>query len=104
MGAFTTARQLAFPSGMPSGGTHTFSIRASQSYGLEVRRGGVRQDYKATGFTYTGGDTWVLGNSANSSDQGKFFNGDVFAMAVFNRVLSDKEVRTIEEYFTIRFS
>jgi hypothetical protein len=108
LGAFTTTRQGAFPSGMVSSGTHTFSIRASQSYGLEVRRGGTRQDYKASGFTYTGGDTWVLGcsfnNTTGSSGIGKFFNGDIFSMAVFNRVLNDKEVRTVEEYFTARFS
>ena len=108
LGAFTTTRQGAFPSGMVSSGTHTFSIRASQSYGLEVRRGGTRQDYKASGFTYTGGDTWVLGcsfnNTTGGSGTGKFFNGDIFSMAVFNRVLSDKEVRTVEEYFTARFS
>lgn len=103
-GVFSTTRQLSFPSGAVSSGTYTFSVRASQSYGLELRRGGTRQDYRASGFTYTGGDTWVLGNSTNSSSLGKFFNGDIFAVAVFNRVLSDKEVRTVEEYFTARFS
>ena len=103
-GAFTTTRQLSFPSGAVSSGTHTFAIRASQSYGLEVRRGGTRQDYKASGFTYTGGDTWVLANGTNSSTLGKFFAGDIFAVAVFDKVLGDKEVRTVEEYFTRRYS
>jgi hypothetical protein len=103
-GVFTTTRQLSFPSGSVSSGTHTFSIRASQSYGLEVRRGGSRQDYKASGFTYTGGDTWLLGSSANLVDAGGFFKGDIFAMAVFNRVLSDKEVNSVEQYFTQRFN
>ena len=100
-GVFTTTRQLSFPSGMPSGDTHTFSIRASQSYGLEVRRNGSRQDYKASGFTYTGGDTWNIGSSANNSP---YYAGDFYAMVVFDRVLSDKEVRTVEEYFTRRYS
>ena len=100
-GVFTTTRQLSFPSGMPSGGTHTFSIRASQSYGLEVRRNGSRQDYKASGFTYTGGDAWNIGSSANNSP---YYAGDFYAMAVFNRVLSDKEVGTVEQYFIQRFS
>lgn len=103
-GVFTTARQLSFPSGAVSSGTHTFSIRASQSYGLEVRRGGARQDYKASGFTYTGGDTWLLGTSANNANVDGYFTGDIFAMAVFNRVLSDKEVGSVEQYFTQRFS
>jgi hypothetical protein len=100
-GVFTTTRQLSFPSGMPSGGTHTFSIRASQSYGLEVRRNGSRQDYKASGFTYTGGNAWNIGSSANNSP---YYAGDFYAMVVFNRVLSDKEVGTVEQYFTQRFS
>ena len=104
LGVFTTSRQLSFPSGAVSSGTHTFSIRASQSYGLEVRRGGTRQDYKASGFTYTGGDTWVLGTSTNSNSVGKFFAGEIFAVAVFNKVLGDKEVSTVEEYFTRRYS
>jgi len=104
LGVFTTTRQISFPSGAVSSGTFTFSIRASQSYGLEVRRDGSRQDYKASGFTYTGGNTWVLANSTNSSSLGKFFDGDIFAVAVFDKVLGDKEVRTVEEYFTQRFS
>ena len=108
LGVFTTTRQLSFPSGAVSSGTHTFAIRASQSYGLEVRRGGTRQDYKASGFTYTGGDSWVLACSFNNVDGnsaiGNFFAGDIFAMAVFDKVLSDKEVRTVEEYFTRRYS
>lgn len=101
LGAFTTTVQTGFPTGAESSGTFTFAIRASQSYGLEVRENGTRQDYKASGFTYTGGDTWNIGASGGA---GGFFNGDIFAMAVFNRVLSDKEVRTVEEYFNRRYN
>ena len=108
LGVFTTTRQLSFPSGAVASGTHTFAIRASQSYGLEVRRGGARQDYKASGFTYTGGDSWVMACSFNNTDGssaiGNFFAGSIYAMAVFNRVLSDKEVGAVEQYFTQRFS
>lgn len=103
-GVFTTTRQLSFPSGAVSSGTFTFSIRASQSYGLELRRNGSRQDYKASGFTYTGGDTWLLGSSSNFSEPSGYLTGDIFAMAVFNRVLSDKEVNSVEQYLTQRFS
>jgi hypothetical protein len=66
-----------------------------------MRKNSARQDYKASGFTYTGGNAWRLGTSAGSTG---FFNGDIFAMAVFNRVLSDKEVRTVEEYFNLRYN
>ena len=101
LGAFTTTVQTGFPINAETSGTFTFSIRASQSYGLQVRKNGATQDYKASGFTYTGGDLWRLGASGGSSG---FFDGDIFAMAVFNRVLSDKEVATVEQYFTQRYS
>jgi hypothetical protein len=100
-GVFTTTVQTGFPVSAETSGTFTFSIRASQSYGLQVRKNGTTQDYKASGFTYTGGDSWRLGASGGSSG---FFDGDIFAMAVFNRVLSDKEVATVEQYFTRRYS
>jgi hypothetical protein len=100
-GVFTTTVQTGFPVSAETSGTFTFSIRASQSYGLQVRKNGTTQDYKASGFTYTGGDSWRLGASGGSSG---FFDGDIFAMAVFNRVLSDKEVATVEQYFTRRYA
>lgn len=101
LGVFTTTVQTGFPINAETSGTFTFSIRSNQSYGLQVRKNGSTQDYKASGFTYAGGDTWRLGASGGSTG---FFDGDIFAMAVFNRVLSDKEVATIEEYFTRRYS
>jgi hypothetical protein len=99
-GLFTTALQTGFPALAEFNGTFTFAVRASAAYGLEVRENSVRQDYKATGFTYTGGDAWFLGKSGGATG---FFNGDIYSMAIFNRVLSDKEVRTVEEYFAWRY-
>lgn len=100
LGLFTTTLQSGFPLRAEFNGTFTFAVRISAAYGLEVRENGVRQDYKATGFTYTGGDTWTLGRSAGTTG---YLNGDIHSMAVFNRVLSDKELRTVEEYFAWRY-
>jgi hypothetical protein len=30
-------------------------------------------------------------------------NGDIYSLALFNRVLTDKELRTVEEYFAWRY-
>jgi hypothetical protein len=99
-GLFTTTVQTGFPALAEFNGTFTFAVRASAAYGLEVRENSVRQDYKATGFTYTGGDLWFLGKSGGTTG---YFNGDIYSMAIFNRVLSDKELRTVEEYFAWRY-
>ena len=99
-GLFTTAIQSGFPASAEFNGTFTFSVRASAAFGLEVRENGIRQDYKAAGFTYTGGDTWVIGRSGGASG---FFNGDIHSIALFNRILSDKELQTVEEYFAWRY-
>lgn len=99
-GLFTTTIQSGFPANAEFNGTFTFTVRASTDFGLEVRKNGIRQDYKATGFTYTGGDTFFLGKSGGGSG---YLNGDIHSMAFFNRVLSDKEVRTVEEYFAWRY-
>jgi hypothetical protein len=99
-GLFTTTIQSGFPARAEFNGTFTFSVRASAAFGLEVRENGIRQDYKATGFTYTGGDTWVIGRSGGASG---FFNGDIHSIALFDRILSDKQLRTVEEYFAWRY-
>jgi hypothetical protein len=101
LGAFTTTVQSNMAAGlMPFNGTYTMTIRASAAYGLEIRQNGVQLDYKSTGFTYTGGDTYVLGQSSGAGGQ---MNGDIYSFAFFDRVLSDKEVRTVEEYFAWRY-
>ena len=62
-GLFTNALQSGFPARAEFNGTFTFAVRASAAFGLEVRKNGIRQDYKATGFTYAGGDNWAIGRS-----------------------------------------
>lgn len=100
LGMFTTAVQSGFPTQAQFDGTFIFSVRISQSFGLEFRTNGSRTDYKATGFTYTGGDTWIIGQSTASTGR---LTGDIHSLAVFNRVLSDKEIRTTEEYLAWRY-
>jgi hypothetical protein len=100
LGMFTTTIQNSFPSQAQFDGTFVFSVRISQSFGLEFRTNGSRTDYKATGFTYTGGDTWIIGRSAAATGR---LTGDIYSFAVFNRVLSDKEIRTTEEYLAWRY-
>jgi hypothetical protein len=97
---FTTAVQTSFPTDMPLNGTWVMSVRISAAYGLEVRLNGVRQSYKSTGFTYTGGDTFLIGAAPGSA---AFLNGDIHSLALYNRVLTDRELRTIEECFAWRY-
>lgn len=101
LGAFTTAIQANMAAGLAEiNGTYTLAIRVSQAYGLEIRENSVRIDYKNTGFTYSPGDTYLLGIAPGG---GGAMNGDIHSFAFFNRVLSDKEVRTVEEYFAWRY-
>ena len=101
LGVFTTTVQNNMALGlMENNGTYTMAIRASAAYGLEIRQNSVRLDYKSTGFTYTGGDTYILGTAPGGTGA---MNGDIHSFAFFNRVLSDKELRTVEEYFAWRY-
>jgi hypothetical protein len=101
LGVFTTAIQTNMAPGQAeSNGTFTFAVRASAAYGLEIRKNSVRLDYKSTGFAYTGGDTYILGSAPSNSGS---MDGDIHSFAFFNRVLSDKELRTVEEYFAWRY-
>ena len=101
LGVFTTAVQTNMALGQAENyGTYTFAVRASAAYGLEIRENSVRLDYKNTGFTYTGGDTYILGGAPGGSGA---MSGDIYSFAFFNRVLSDKELRTVEEYFAWRY-
>lgn len=100
LGVFTSAVQTDFHLLSERNGTFTFAIRCSTAFGLEMRENGRRIGYKATGFTYAGGDTYILGTAPGG---GGAWAGDLHSFALFNRVLSDKELRTIEEYFAWRY-
>ena len=105
LGAFTSTVQTGFPAVMPANGTYVFTVRASQSLGLSVRTNSLETATRSNAFitqaTYAAGDTYVLGANANGS--AGFLNGTIFSMALFDTVLTDKELRSVEEYFAWRF-
>ena len=73
---------------------------------MELKSNGQTIDRRlnspVTAFTYTGGDTWTIGANANGS--AGFFQGSIFAIALFNKILSNKELRSVEEYFAWRYN
>lgn len=104
--AFTSTIQNSFiastaSSGADFNGTFVYTLRVSTAFGLELRKNGVQVGYKATGFTYSSGSAYVLGSTVDGTTAP--LNGDIHAVAMFNRVLSDKEARTMEEYFAWRY-
>jgi hypothetical protein len=105
LGAFTSTVQTGFPAVMPANGTYVFTVRASQSLGMSVRTNSLETATRSNQFTvqatYAAGDTYVLGANANGA--AGFLNGTVFAIALFDKVLTDKELRSLEEYFAWRF-
>ena len=105
LGAFTSTVQTGFPAVMPANGTYVFTVQASQSLGLSVRTNSLETATRSNAFitqaTYAAGDTYVLGANANGS--AGFLNGTIFSMALFDTVLTDKELRSVEEYFAWRF-
>lgn len=91
-----------FPAVMPANGTFAFGIRASQAYGLEIRSNGQRLDYVApSGFAYQASGEYLLGTAPGGAGR---FGGKVFAVVAFNRVLPDRELRTVEEYCLWRYN
>jgi len=105
LGAFTSTVQTGFPSPMPANGTYVFTVRASQTLGLSFRTNSLETATRSNQFvqqiTYAPGDTYVIGANANGA--AGFFNGAIFSIALFDTVLTDKELRSLEEYFAWRF-
>lgn len=99
---FCTSPINRFPSTMPANGTFAFSVRASQAYGLEIRSNGRRLDYLApSGFVYQASGEYLLGTAPGGAGR---FGGKVFAAVAFNRILPDRELRTVEEYCLWRYN
>lgn len=94
-GLFTSSLVADFPKSPPVNGTHVVSIRISNSYGLEYRLNGVRHDYTAK-FTFAGSGTYVIGGPIP-------FIGTLYALAIYNSVLDDRQLRSQEQYFRWRF-
>ena len=101
LGLFTQAVESNFPVNMPIVGTCYSSIRISQNYGLEFRLNGIQTDFEpGSGFTYDATGTFVVGRSGSTAGS---LTGDIYAICIFDRILTDQELATIEEYFAWRF-
>ena len=104
-GLFTSTLQNGFPERMPANGTYVMTVQASQALGLSMRinslHTGIRSNQFTARITYSPNGLYVVGANANAS--AGFFTGTLYSMALFNRILSEKELRSIEEYFAWRF-
>jgi hypothetical protein len=104
-GLFTSALQNGFPERMPANGTYVMTVQASQELGLSIRinslQTGIRSNRFVASITYDPGTVYVVGANANAT--GGFFGGTLYSMAFFNKILSEKELRSIEEYFAWRY-
>jgi hypothetical protein len=101
LGLFTRAIEADFPLGMPAIGNYYSSIRISQTYGLEFRLNSYAIDYEpGSGFTYDATGEFIVGRSVSTAGA---FTGDIYAICIFDRILTDQELATIEEYFAWRY-
>jgi hypothetical protein len=104
-GLFTSTLQNGFPERMPANGTYVMTVQASQALGLSMRinslHAGIRSNQFTATITYSPSGLYVVGANANAS--AGFFTGTLYSMALFNRILSEKELRSIEEYLAWRF-
>jgi hypothetical protein len=104
-GLFTSTLQSGFPEQMPANGTYVMTVQASQSFGLSIRinnlQNGIKSNQFAPSISYDPGSLYVVGANANAT--AGFFGGTIYSMAFFNRLLLEKELRSIEEYFAWRY-
>lgn len=102
LGVFTQSVVTDFPLNMPAVGNYYSSIRISKTYGLDFRLNGTQIDFEpGSNFTYDSTGAFVVGRS--SSTEGSL-TGDIYAICIFNRILTDRELATIEEYFAWRYN
>jgi hypothetical protein len=82
-----------------------FTVTCSQALGLQVRTNSIVTATKInsllTPLTYAPGDSYILGANVNGS--AGFLAGAIYAIALFDQVLTGKELRSVEEYFAWRF-
>jgi hypothetical protein len=102
-GLFTSALIGGFPANMPVNGTFVATVRASSAYGLEMRVNGQRLSFIAPpSYSYSSAGNFVIGVS-DSTSRSQAFQGSIHALALFDEVLSDTEVNSMEEYFRWRY-
>jgi hypothetical protein len=108
LGTFTSTLQAGFPATMPSGGTYVFTVTANQTLGLEMRTDSVVTATKSNSptvqVTYSPGSRYTIGAaSTDTGASGGFMAGTIFAIALFDQVLTGKELQSVEKYFSWRF-
>jgi hypothetical protein len=108
LGTFTSTLQAGFPATMPSGGTYVFTVTANQTLGLEMRTDSVVTATKSNSptvqVTYSPGARYTIGAASTSTGaSGGFMAGTIFAVALFDQVLTGKELQSVEKYFSWRF-
>jgi len=108
LGTFTSALQTGFPATMPSGGTYVFTVTANQASGLQMRTNSVVTATKSNSptvqVTYSPGSRYTIGAASTSAGAaGGFMTGTIFAIALFDQVLTGKELQSVEKYFSWRF-
>lgn len=89
------------PTNLPVNGTLIFSFRINKTAGLEF---GINKQrfslFSGASFDFVNSGTFYLGGAPS----GGTLNGDVYAVAIFNELLSDENLSSIEEYFAWRFN
>ena len=103
---FTSTLQTNFPKALPANGSYIWTVLASQDHGLEIRSNGNQIDFKSNAFTsniiYNSSGDYIIGTNANAS--AGFFQGSIFAIALFDEVLTTAELKSVEEYFAWRYN
>lgn len=92
-----------FPAAMPANGTLLFSVRANRAFGLTFDVNKSRSvPYPGDTFEFVNTGTMYIGTAVDGSS-GAFF-GEIYAIAIFNAILSDLELSSVEEYFAWRYN
>lgn len=104
-GLFSSTVQTGFPENMPANGTYVWTVRANQAQGISLRTNSLGTNAISNVFTtrvtYSPGTSYIIGAAGGGA--AGFFAGTIYAIALFNAILSDKEIRTMEEYFAWRY-
>lgn len=89
------------PTDLPVNGTLLFSFRINKTQGLEFSVNKQRAPiFSGTSFDFVNSGVFYLGGAPS----GGTLNGDVYAVAIFDELLSDADLSSVEEYFAWRFN
>lgn len=98
MRVFRTTRLEAYPTAMPSSGSHYFAIRSSAS-AYEMWKDGVSSGSQAA--NHNAGDLHRLGIGDNGG--GGLVTGDVAELIIYDSALSAGDIASVHGYIAARF-